>query len=314
MSTSPPRQMTISVMAHGEDKPTMIHANLFGKIRLLTGVRCGRLSCLSQDEAESIERIAMDTCNVNPGRDAFPEISEHLKTELGPFFLEGDKFRRTFGENSRENRRTSYPMGSHDFFNIQQPIYDHEWTFTAATGGWVPMQPHLSCLHASEAVMQDIQTRSATPSIRPVFPLTLINIPHGQVTSLSELSRHLIKKWNLDYINIIDMSCRFMPCRNEAALMEKSTKSISRTHPFQIGETIILKEDGNPYKIINITDDGIEVQVSETTTGLVGRLEEIKLDGGSARKSRRMTRRTIKKTRKPRTRKTRTKLNKFTNA
>jgi hypothetical protein len=286
----------------------MIPANVFGKIRLLTGVRCGRFSCLSQDEAERIERIAMDTCNVNPGRDAFPEISERLKTELAPFFLEGDQFRRTFGENSRENRRMSYPMGSRDFFNIQQPIYDHEWTFTAATGGWVAMQPHLSCLHASEAVMQDLQARSATPSIRPVFPLTLFSIPDGQVTSLSEVSQHLIKKWNLDYINVIDMSCRFMPCRNEAALMEKSTKSISRTHPFQIGETIILKEDGIPYKITAITDDGLLVQVSPTQTGLVSSLEEMQLHGGGARKSRRMTRRTIKKTRKPRTRKTRTKI------
>ena len=300
MSTSPPRNMTISVMAHGEDKTTMIPVDVFGKIRLLTSVRCGRLSCISQDEVERVEQIAMSTCNANLGRDAFHEISRNLKTEMGEFFLEGEQYRRRDSMDSRANRRTSYPMGLQDFFNIEQPIYDHGWTFTPSTSGWIPIPPHLSCLHASEAVMQDFQKHSI------VLPW-ILNIPLGQTTSLSEVSRHLIKKWNLDYINVIDMSCRFMPCRNEAALMEKSTKSISRTHPFQIGETIILK-DGIPYKITAITNDGLLVQVSPTQTGLVSSLEEMQLHGGGARKSRRMTKRTIKKTRKPRTRKTRTKI------
>ena len=298
MSTSPPRYMTISVMAHGEDKTTMIPVDVFGKIRLLTSVRCGRLSCISQDEVERVEQIAMRTCNANLGRDAFHEISRNLKTEMGQFFLEGEQYRRRDSMDSRANRRTSYPMGLQDFFNIEQPIYDHGWTFTPSTGGWIDIPPHLSCLHASEAVMQDLQKHSI------VLPW-ILNIPLGQTTSLSEVSRHLIKKWNLDYINVIDMSCRFMPCRNEAALIEKSTKRFSRTHPFQIGEMIGLKGEKRKFKIINITDDGILVQATPTQTGLVTSLEEIRFSKGGARKSRRMTRRTIK---------TRTKRNKCINA
>jgi hypothetical protein len=72
--------MTISVVAHGEDKTDiMISPFVLGKINHLTSVKCGGISSIGQEEINIIE-ANIKAISYNEGIGALPAISEHLHT------------------------------------------------------------------------------------------------------------------------------------------------------------------------------------------------------------------------------------------
>jgi hypothetical protein len=281
MTTRQLRFMTISVLAHGSDNNEMIQPDLFGKINLLTPIRCGRTSWLTQDIITDIENIAINVVK-NPHTDnVFKEISTSLKRAYDQNLFEYDRLAR---KHSRDARACAFPMeSSDDIFNIEQPSHDHSLTFATAESKCQGLvKPHVYCIDASDDI--NIKAKEIYNHINPLPR----DIKIGDSMLLSELSRILINQWELDYINIIDLSCRVMENRHDVTGREERTRRVTRTTPFKIGDMIkvydgdtISKES---YKIVKIDEKGVTIAISPTSNFTISYLENIVLSGGQSKK------------------------------
>ena len=245
-----PRYMTITVLAHGSDLMTYIDTRLIGRINLLTPVRCGRTSWLNQHKINEIEQLAIDTISQKRHYDNFTDIAQSLKQHHGKKFLEQDISAR---RQSRDTRASAFPMTSvDDTFNIEQPVLDHKLSFTTAGQGSEQVMPHVHCIDASNDIISIVEGQG------PARPFWIpLQVEIGTTMLLSELSQTLINEWNLDYINIIDLSCRVMENRHDVGLREERTKRGKQNVSFNVGDKI--KVMGDRYTIVDINDKGITV-------------------------------------------------------
>jgi hypothetical protein len=106
----------------------------------------------------------------------------------------------------------------------------------------------------------------------------LDTIEIGTNMLLSKLSQTLINEWNLDYINIIDLSCRVMENRHDVGLREERTKRGKQNVSFNVGDNI--KVMGNRYTIVYINDEGITVRLTPNRTALIQPEDVDMSDGG----------------------------------
>jgi len=265
-----PRFMTITVLAHGSDLMTYIDPRLIGRINLLTPVRCGRTSWLNQHKINEIEQLAIDTISQKRHYDNFTDIAQSLKQQHGKKFLEQDIYAR---RQSRDTRASAFPMTSvDDTFNIEQPVLDHKLSFTTAGQGSEQVMPHVHCIDASNDIISIVEGQG------PARPFWIpLKVEIGTNMLLSELSQTLINEWNLDYINIIDLSCRVMENRHDVGLREERTKRGKQNVSFNVGDNI--KVMGNRYTIVAINDEGITVRLTPNRNALI-KPEDVESDGG----------------------------------
>ena len=267
------RFMTITVLAHGSDLMTHIDPRLIGRINLLTPVRCGRTSWLNQHKINEIEQLAIDTISQKRhyDNDNFTDIAQSLKQHHGKKFLEQDISAR---RQSRDTRASAFPMTSvDDTFNIEQPVLDHKLSFTTAGQGSEQVMPHVHCIDASNDIISIVEGQG---SARPFWIPLKVEI--GTNMLLSKLSQTLINEWKLDYINIIDLSCRVMENRHDVGLREERTRRGKQNVSFNVGDNI--KVMGDLYTIVDINEKGITVRLTPTLTALIQPEDVDMSDGG----------------------------------